>query len=285
MDFQRIRLGANTGYIDLIMQHSVSPVKNASSGPYLLKQVDGLGPTPIDVNIAGGKYRGRTAQPRQIISRIGLLPNYATNQKASDLRDELYGLLTNPHGVDTNDVPIDFMRYDGPGGWTIVATTTGYASKFEIVPFSKDPEVQVTFECASAFLDGGEFESRSPEIGSVLPAFTNPGTAESGFVLTLKFESVVPSFKITHTDTGKFMEIVYPFTSSKILKIDTREGSRGVWVINESNVETNIIYALTADSTWLTLFNGENAFLVSSTEFNWADFQPGFFWRPQYWGV
>lgn len=286
MRFERIRLGANTGFIDLLLAPMYFTDQTPSSGPYLLKGFDGLGPSTIDVNISGGQYRGRRPQEKQIIFRIGLLPDYETDQTASDLRDELYGLLTNPFGFDTNDVPIELMHLpDNPAeGWQIVAQITGYASKFEISP-GKDPEVLVTFETTSAYLEAPQFESASPEIGSVLPDFNNPGTAASGFQLFLKFETPLSSWKITHAATGQFMEMVYPFAIGDILRVSTVEGERGIWIVDESSSETNIIWALTRGSTWLELFHGPNAFLVSSDQFTWVDFHPGFHWLPQYWGI
>lgn len=268
MYFTKIRLNGLTS-VDLLK------VDASPSDLYILKSVDGLGPPEVDVAIAntlnaGGHYQGRRPQNRELVFLIGLNPDYSSGMTASDLRETLYGMLTPGY---TDKVVIDVMDTT-----TVVATIIGYVSRLETVPFSKDPMVQLTMPCLQQYLEASADLYVSPASKSA-PVITNVGTAPAGFRMEITLTSGLSSWTLSDA-TGNKMQITYAFLTNDILKIDTRPGSRGIWV-TRSSVTTNIIYALSADSIWYMLYGGANAFTTSSQAFNWTNV----YYLPQYWGI
>lgn len=267
MKFTKIRFNGLTA-IDLPMVNALP------SDVYILKGVDGLGPPEVDVSIAdtlnaGGYYQGRRPQARQIVAKVGLNPDHSAGQTASDLRDGLYGLLT--PGADDN-LTVQIMDA------TVLVQTVGYVSSMPINPFSKDPEVQVVVDCLGWYLEAPNLLFVAP-VSKAAPAIDNVGSAPSGIHLEVIFTSNLSSWTLTNA-AGKKMLVTYAFLSGDKLAIDTRPGSRGIW-LTRGGVTTNIIYALSADSKWLMLHGGNNVFATSSAAFNWGDV----YFLPQHWGI
>ena len=267
MYFTKIRLNGLT-VVDL-------PIVDAKpSDIYILKNAMGLGPPEVDVSImntlnAGGFYQGRRPQPREVVLHVGLNPDYGIYQTVSDLRKSLYGMLT-PGAID--NVKIELMNQE-----TSLVYTTGYVTKLEIAPFSQTPEVQITFRCLQQYLFAPAYLYLELESTSQ-PVITNIGTAPAGFHMEVIFSAAVSEWTLTDS-VGKIMRVQYPFAIGEKLILDTRPGDRGIW--KNAGTVTNIIYALSADSTWHMLHGGDNIFTTSSPGFTWGDV----YYLPQYWGI
>ena len=264
------------------------PIVNAlPSDRYILKNADGLGPPEVDVIIAdtvnaGGVYQSRRTQSRELVITIGLNPDYNVGQTPADLRTELYGLLT-PSQEDK--VTVTIMDGDTP-----LANTEGYTKRIEIVPFNKEPEVQVTIAClqqyllapANLYIIPGGSPGVMPPTGVEIPFdITNAGTATTGFYMEIVITSPQPQFYIADS-FGHKMYITNYFYHGDTLILDTRPGFRGIrYKESGSSTESNIIHSLSSDSTWLMLYGGVNNFIASSYFFSWGNV----FYRPQYWGI
>jgi hypothetical protein len=275
MKFQKLRLNG--------LSTITFPITAAlPSDRYILKNADGLGPPPVDVTIAdaltsGGVYQGRRPQSREVVLTVGLNPNYSSGQTASDLRAELYGLLT-PGSADI--VHIELL--DGSNasdGTDVLAMTDGYVSKLEIRPFSQTPEVQITIPCLQPYLEAPTILYVEPGGSKLAPELVNSGTAPTGFHMEIVFTSSVNSWALLDAN-GRKMAFDYNFGTADKLVFDTRPGKRGVWLVKDG-VTTNIIYALSTDSKWFMLYGGINAFTASSSAYDWGDV----YFQAQYWGV
>lgn len=268
MKFTKIRVNGLSS-VDL-------PIEGAlPSDLYILKSADGLGPPEVDVILAetlnaGKIYQGRRPQGREIVLMVGLNPDYKTGMTASDLRETLYGMLT--PGYQDN-LTIEILD-----GSTVLANTIGYVSRMEINPFSKDPAVQVTIPSPKWYLEAPNLLYVTPASKSN-PTIDNVGTAPAGFHMEVIFTAALTSWTLTDP-SGKKMQITYNFQINDKLIIDTRPGSRAIKVVR-AGVTTNIIYALSTDSTWYMLYGGVNSFTTSSSSFNWADV----YFLPKFWGV
>jgi Phage tail protein len=268
MYFTKIRLtGLST--IDLPL------VDARPSDVYIPKSVDGLGPPEIDVSIrntlnAGGHYQGRRTQTRELVFLIGLNPDYAVNQTPSDLRKGVYGLLM--AGFE-DPIKVEIMLEETP-----LAYITGYIKKLEIAPFSKTPEVQLTIACLQQYWITETLLYIDPG-SKATPMIDNIGTAPAGFVMEVIFTAAQSSFILTDARNTK-MQIDRAFVVGEKLIIDTRPGTRGIWV-ESGATNTNIIYALSASSTWFMLHAEENHFTTNLQNFNWGDV----YYLPQYWGI
>lgn len=256
------------------------PVKGVKiTDSYIFKGADGIGPTEVDVIISrslgqAGTYQGRRPQAREIVIRVGLGPNWSGGQTAADLREVLYGLLT--PGYE------DYMLVQFMLDETVLTSNKSWVKRCEIVPFAKDPEVQLTIACLDANLlapvtDGPVLAS----LNKTIPIIQNTGSASSGFSMDLTFTAAqAAGWTLWDKELVKKMYFNYPFASGDQLIFDTRPGKRKITRVR-AGVPLNIVGYLSADSTWFMLYGGANYFNTSNQSFNWNLV----FFDPQYLGV
>jgi len=271
--FDAVRLSGLTD-IDL-------PILGAAQAePFQVKAIDGLGPPELDVLIAedhapGGIYINRRAQGREIVVRIGLNPDYRSGQSVGDLRYMLYGLLS--PGPDPFDQALTFklMRNGMP-----VAEVQCYIKRFEIVPFDREPQAQITMHCLGPYLNKPDITevSNIPEDGSW--TLTNSGLAPTGIQFEVTFIDDVNAFSI-EVQNGNSMFFTSDFLYGDSLIVDTSEASR---FVGHKRGEDYLAYLeiLSPESDWIILHGGEHTIITSdTTEFNWVYFT----YRTRYWGI
>lgn len=259
------------------------------SGPFILKGVDGLGPTQVNVRM--GKtvlrkalYQGKSPALRQVIAVVALQPNWDEGQTAEELRTTLYGLLTPRY----NQMVKMEVRYQN----STMAFAQGQISKIEPALFSKDPAVQITLDCDDAYL-------LHPSELTVQPAqvwapdarqFTvsNVGTADSGFKAGFTLmANVGTSLVLSDADPrGQKIQIdgIDWFAGDRFV-VDTREGTRGVWRGPGGGTLVSVLNNLNAGvSEWMQLYGGDNTLQINTVAFDW-DPTYKFKYTPAYWGV
>lgn len=275
MYFDTIRLLGRSS-VDLRLKDQADP-----QARYILKNVDGLGPPDIDVSILqtpyqGGKYQGSRPQGREIIVRVGLQPDYKAGETVSELRVALYGLISS--GPGSNASYVQLMQAVSQN---VVVQARGYVKRFEIVPFSKDAEIQITFACVSPYLISPE--TIHPTVLTVGDRYriNNPGSAPVGFHAELKFTDALGSIDLQSAENSNYhMQIEGDFVNNSVLTIDTRPGFREVSKL-QAGITTNLIDQLTGSSDWLMLLEGDNEFIPNWPFFVWQDL----YFTPQYWGI
>lgn len=248
------------------------------SDPFLLKGADGLGPTEVPRIVENGVARSGEPLSRNLVIRIGLNPDYGANQTAEDLRAMVYSLLTSTYDGRTM---ITFFEGEVQHSYVYA-----YVSRVEIVPFDQEPVVQVTLDAEGAYLTS--FDEVIVDFDALtLTDFevTNPADARTGFEMELEFTA-------DHTDgwilysvplaPERLMFFDWHFLTSDILRFGTQKNERYV-TLERDSVETNLIEALTANTTWLDLAPGVNAFEASHGDYN--NLTASMRFTPRYLGV
>lgn len=230
-----------------------------TASPFVVTDVDGLGPPPASVFIAptlnaGGVFQGRRPQYREISMMVSFQPNYAAGQTTADLRKELYVWATPkqalPITITLLDENFDTMMY-----------TTGYLKTMEPNIFSKDPQVQMVFSCPSPYFNTANYAY--PGVGALSKnpiTLVNPGDAPSGFWMQLTLTANRSGFSLFDR-TGTYFELLgYSFLTNDIISITTRPGFRSV-TVTRSAVTTTLLPYQSARSVWLQLHGGTNVLL------------------------
>lgn len=279
--------------IELVGRDTVIlPIVGATSREeFLLKEASGLGPPDVDVHMgttlyAGDIYHGRRPQAREIVLRVGLNPDYS-NTAVSDLRARLYQLLSTKQALkiwvrfvyDETDLNLD------PNDYAYVID--GYFKRVEIVPFSKDPEVQITITCPQALF------SHPVELTFGTLDVFNPGTAPTPFYITMtlnEYTNDVVIYTIPFEEDNYISQgySLYPYD---ILELNTDPGSRGFWFTRDDGFGyapvLDITGFLSQDSKWPTLYNGDNEIAIKSS-IDGLDVDvtiDTISFTPRYWGV
>lgn len=243
---------------------------------YITKDVDGLGPTEVDVSIAdtpfmGGVFQGRRPQNREIVAKVGLNSPHIVGYTPEDLRDELYGMMT--------PGPSGSMQIQAMSGENVVGVTDGHVKKIEPSLFSKEPEVQLTIACLSPYFRSMDYTFVTG-LNKASPQITNLGSAETGFRMNVELTQNMGNWAIAKAPHGERMDLSWPFLAGDILTLDTRPGSRGV-SFTRAGTTYSLLHALSTNSEWISLYRGLNTFYTSSESFNWGEV----YYRPEYLGV
>lgn len=255
MKFTTVRLTAGATVINL-------PVRGAlPTDPYQLRGLDGLVSPGNEVFLnqtqEGGYYSGSRPLLLQPVITIGLNPSWATGQDVSDLRTALYVLLTQ----DNSPVILSLLN-----GATEICRTSGYISKFDTVPFSKDPVVQMTLESVDRYLQAPAATNLTP--GSGLPStgvqanLTYSGTARTGFIA--KFQVTAASANgFNFQGIGSYVYDPTALQANDVITVNTIPGQRDV-IRTRAGVDTSLIATVTNSPDWQRLGPGTNSFMVVS---------------------
>lgn len=265
----KIHLTGMTGTIPLPV------VGVTASDRYILTGADGLGPPEIDVPLGhsvyrGGVYQGSFAKDREIVLLVSLnqYSSSVPTPPISALREAFYELLQGPEPVTItiyHSVTSDFRT---PPEQMI---TSGYIRRIEIVPFDKDPKLQVTISCPSPYLSdlAESIVSLGPNTPSTASIkFPYYGTAITGFQYEFKLAANTSQIFVKTSYPGTSQEILTipgPRVSGEIFKLNTNSDGRQVYWNNPSNQaahgDITGMCTVTTDR-WPSLHPGDNEIQV-----------------------
>lgn len=251
--------------------------------PYILKNIDGLGPPDVNTSLSRSVdetavYQGGVAESRELVIRLALNPNYKLDQSVSDLRVALYGLLS----IDDATTKAIYIGLTVMNGITpTVYDTEGFVKKIEVVPFNKDPEVQITIGCTSPYFNAG---SRvTVDVGELVypnPEFVYTSSAPTNVHMELVFNRAItyPFDIVSYYDEAD-LKVYGPFVYLDKLIVDSIPGNRGVW-LERSGVRTSILQNVT-NLQWFKVYKGVNKFSAYAADLTFTSI----YYYPRSWGV
>lgn len=252
----------------------------SSRNPYQITWADGLGPPELNVLLAenytpGGVFINRRALGREVVLRIGLNPDHSKGQTISDLRYGIYGLISPGSNAANQSIDILLLNDNVPQ-----VKTSGYVSKIEIVPFNKEPEIQITVQCLSPYLDSMEPMKVLSFPKSNEWQIDNKGLAPTGIMFDVEFLKDTKLFRIGVQNSNE-MRFEGNFRVGDILSVNTNESDRSI-VSKRGNTEVARMELMTSESKWVMMYGGIHVFFTSDhTEFKFNNFE----YRVRYWGI
>lgn len=259
------------------------------SGPFVLKNVDGLGPPQVGVRMARtvleqATYQGKSSSLRQIIATVALQPNWDIGQTAEELRTQLYSLLTPRYGLMVQAQ----IMYEGE----VVGYAQGQVSNMEPAIFAKDPAVVITLDCDYPYFLGPNVVVQEPEHRAVSSQqaldVINEGTAPAGFRMGVILRApVTGSLILSDADPrGQRIQIDgINWVAGDKLCIDTRPGYRNIYRGAGGGIYQSVLNNLNASvSEWIQLYGGDNTLMLNVSALDW-DEAILFSHQPAYWGV
>ena len=236
---------------------------------YILKNAENLSAGDQSI-ILGDAYGASTflqhmaANPRDIILRIGLNPNYAIGETPGSLRTELYTYMS---PVRSRAVRLNVVGDDE-------ISITGYISKMESDVFSQSTDVYVTIKCSMPFFRTTRQILTSPVGDTINQSFTvdAKGTAFTAFIfeiwpnqpihgdITISADTTPEQLKLTNI-AGLITQPSYDTIHVRTDVIDPHIIRR----INGSPFEDdgdNLINYLTYDSNFFVLPPGQSTITI-----------------------
>lgn len=252
--------------------------------PYNVKAIVGLDADEITQHYYGGSgsenaaYYELSLKKREIVVRIELNPSFLGGESYSDLRDNLYRLISSSR---TGMVQLQFKDGDD-----VVASISGFVSKFESPHFAKTQEVQITIGCENPLL-------RSPDpiitdVSGLDPALTTVtdslSTAPHGFTLGLNVLANIMHVIISDPGDSNWMFDVFLtpyFIPGDVIHLSSEYNNKAAY-LDRSGTIIQLGNNIMPTSVWPILFPGDNNFELAepaSLEWDYINYYP------TYWGV
>lgn len=249
--------------------------------PYNVKAIIGLDADDIFPAFYGStafsKFYEFILREREIVVLIELNPSYAAGKTHSDLRDDLYRMIS---AYRSGIMKIRFKE-----GASTKAVLSGFVTKFEASHFGEVPEVQLTLTCSDPML-------RAPNKIAVDPATLvelsaevrdDVSTAPHGFDFSVDVLSARSDFIIKDpNDSWQFRLVPFGgFLAGDKINFSSIERNKYI-ELSRSGVITPLADVIMSGSIWPIMFPGLNVFSITlASAFSYT--RLGYY--PTYWGI
>lgn len=223
----------------------------------ILEDVIGLDPVKATISSSsfaqqdGTQYHSSRLEDRNIKLTIGLEPDYITTM-VRDLRNRLYNYF-----LPKNEVKLRFYMSEG-----LVVEIVGRVESCEAPLFVKEPQMVISVLCPDPnFIDLTPVVVSGDTVSTTTTTtVTYDGTEPTGIVFVLSVDRTMTEFTIYHSapdGTLYIMDIAAALVSGDVLTINTNRGSKGA-VLTRTGSNTSLLYAISPQSTWISLQHGAN---------------------------
>lgn len=227
---------------------------------FLIEDIGGLGPVKANLvssgfaGVDGEEYQSGRREARDIVFKINLEPDYVT-QSVFSLRQTLYDFFMPKEEV--------FLTFNLTSGGASEVTINGRTETFDPDIFTAEPSVTISVRCFKPnFLDPTLVTVNDNTVSTTVnTALVYPGSVETGFEFTLNVNRTLTEFSIYSTPPDgrlRTLDFAAALQDLDVLKISTVSGSKGVW-LTRAGIETSLLYAISPQSDWVTLFKGTNS--------------------------
>ncbi len=252
-----------------------------ANNPYNIKSIVGLDAeaiTPKHYKGSGISFYNMSLEDRDVVFKIGLNPRFGEYQSYSDLRDNLYKMISSSR---TGKVQIQFKN-----GAEVVAEIFGFVSRLESPLFEKTQEIQITFNCDQPVLRSPTASVvREDLVGAesdILTINDTVSTAPHGFYFDVKFLAHQGLFRIGDEEGTWFFEVDPSggFEIDDVFIFSSEQNNKSVY-LKRGFIYTPIADKIYPGSVWPILFPGLNRFQINTDLIQWNQV-----WHyPAYWGV
>lgn len=276
MIFDTIRLVGPTNVISL-------PLRGAQpTDPYIVKDVDGLGPSEVMVNIKptltrGGIMQSLRPQNKHLDLLIKLNPNYNLGQRPDTLRDAIYTFLA---PIMNRAIELQLVYENN-----VIGSIQGYLGRIIPNPFSKDPEIQVGMPCLQPYFSAPTTVQVGSD-GSLATAaqefsFMVKGTAPTPAAFSFQYSSGISNLAKVHhkgySGPGQVFTVPHTFAQGTSLAVNGFPGGRYVRQDIPGQSSVNLIGKIGVGSIWLDLYPGQNTIVFDRIGFlEYMDYVPKF---------
>lgn len=230
-----------------------------SSGGYSVKDIQGLGPVKATLTSSqlaqmdGGQLHNARREPRNILMKLGLEPDYVSNS-VSSLRADLYEFF-----MPKSRVTMGFSFDD-----VLLGTTDAVVESADTNMFTADPAYDISLICYDP-----DFLSPDPVVvngsttsGTGTTTIPYPGTSDAGIIFSVTLTASSTAIKLYNTRPDlktQIIDILGTFLAGDQIVINTCPKSKAITVIR-SGLNISALFYLQLGSEWISLGKGDNKF-------------------------
>lgn len=249
------------------LQGAILRLPMTGVSPYVVRSITGLDPVPADivtssfVTMDGGVYQSAKGGMRNIVISLELSPSYKVSDPFGELRRGLYPFFAPKMEIELYFISNNFET----------VKIIGHVESFEAPLFSEKPKVDISILCPDPYFSS-QYPVTTTRVGSGQLKVENPGTVESGFILTIDQYMSQAAYGLTVgrvTPTSQSMQYVGPLYSAGLrytLRIITIKGSKSAKVKPSSAYDPNGEFGgdtvLGYIDGWVDLAPGENIITI-----------------------
>jgi len=240
-----------------------------AQNPYNVKGLTGLDADEITARFYSGsgslsqRFYNLALQKREIAAKIGLNPQFTSNQTYSDLRDDLYRMIASSR---TGLVEVVFKN-----GTEVVASISGFVSKLESDLMAQEPDVTITIQCVTTLLTAPD--ATVVDMDSIDPHAIDiqdlKSTAPHGLTFNVRFVNPQVSFIISDdavSPTWAFqVNPVGGFLADDILHVSSELNDKQLY-LTRGGVRTYLADVLVPGSVWPLMFPNSNPFVMGNVD-------------------
>lgn len=251
--------------------------------PYVLKNVTGLDAEQITPQFYGQgavsdiKFTSLALEPREVVMRVGLQPDWSVGNTPADLRSNLLkAIASNRSGL------IQLRFYENE---VVIGVLDGFVNKFTDSPSAKESEVIITVKCDNPLIRSMDVTSQILTGLSVsAPVLIDPiSTAPHGFKFKLTITSdMTPPWGIQDSATPDWkFQLNNVLLDNDELYFSSEENDKYLYLVR-SAVTYHLMDQLELGSLWPIMFPGENTFdILGGSSFVWNEV----YWYETHWGI
>jgi hypothetical protein len=230
-----------------------------SSGGYSVKDIQGLGPVKATLTSSqlaqmdGGQLHNARREPRNILMKLGLEPDYVSNSVAS-LRTDLYEFFM-PKSMVTMGFSFDDV---------LTGITDCMVESADTNMFTADPEYNISLMSYDP-----DFLAPDPVIvngsttsGTATTTIPYPGTSDTGIIFSVTLTAVSTAIKLYNTRPDlktQIIDILGSFLAGDQIVINTNPKQKAITIIR-SGLNISALFYLQLGSEWISLGRGDNKF-------------------------
>lgn len=238
------------------------PLQDISRG-YSVQDIEGLDPVKATIvssafaQLDGEQYQSSRREKRNIILTLGYEPDFTVGT-VQDLRKKLYGFF-----MPKQRVLLHFFQTGEP-----TVQIYGRIESFDSPKFQKEPKAVI-----SILNFDPDFYNPDPIIingnttaSTVENIHVYDGTVETGILLKVFVNRDLPQLTLHHRPADDILRSLAfvsenPLIAGDVLSISTMPGNKYA-TLTRGGVDTSILYGISPQSNWISLFPGENKLRV-----------------------
>lgn len=252
--------------------------------PYILRVVDGLDAEQITPQFYGqgevsnANFSSLVLEPREVVMRIGLRPNWRIGETPSMLRSNLQrAIASNRKGT------VQLRFFDDE---VVVGVLEGFITKFNAPTSTKDTDVFITVKCENPLIRSLDVTSQivgEVDLSETVIINDPISTAPHGMYLKFTFTGAESNFIIREPGGSPdwIFQIDYAFLSGDQLYISSDDNNKYVYRVR-SAVTLHLADKLALGSVWPVMFPMENSYFIDNDESLTLN---EWYWYETYWGV